>query len=61
MKLDAMPKKTGLCRVCGKPTKLLIHSECSKKAMEGRKDMTEKYNATKLRYKSGWVPKFAKD
>ena len=31
MKLSPYMKKTGLCRVCGKPTKLLIHVECGKK------------------------------
>ena len=67
-------KKTGLCHVCGKPTKLLIHQECGKKmdaakkankvATVGGRELNQqhqensKHNAAKRRYLAGHVPKF---
>ena len=67
-------KKTGLCHVCGKPTKLLIHQPCgakmdaAKKAHKvagvGRGELNQqhqensKHNAAKRRYAAGYVPKF---
>ena len=64
--------KTGLCHICGKPTKLLIHVECGKKCDEEKK--TKKvfdrcsqqqhenaaHNAAKKAYAAGKIPWFAK-
>lgn len=62
--------RTGLCRVCGNPTKMLIHEKCGKsvdaerdKVAEGDKlsesQKQKKRNAkAKKAYQSGKVPKF---
>ena len=67
-------KKTGLCYVCGKPTKLLIHQPCGAKMDAAKKakkvakvgsfeinqqqQETAHHNAAKRRYAAGYVPKF---
>lgn len=60
MRFNAYQKATGLCRVCGKPTKLLIHSECGIKADALKKDKSSLYKARGAAYKNGNVPGFAK-
>lgn len=78
MKHSQQPfKKTGLCYVCGKPTKLLIHQACGKKLdaakvtkkvatvgdFEVNQQQVEnsRHNCAKKRYTKGYVPKFCFD
>jgi hypothetical protein len=62
-------KKTGLCRVCGKPTKLLIHAPCGLKCdaektkkVPGMGNLTvqhtenSKHNANKKKWAAGKIP-----
>jgi hypothetical protein len=75
MKHSAQPfRKTGLCHVCGRSTKLLIHQECGRKidaaktakkvATVGTHEFSQKnkenanHNYTKKLYAKGCVPKF---
>ena len=67
-------KKTGVCFVCGKSTKLLVHQECGK-AMDAAKKgnkvafdkidqqqhETARHNVAKKQYAAGYVPKFCRD
>lgn len=45
MKHDMMFKKTGMCFVCGKPTKLLIHQQCGQKQKKSGGKKPRKYSA----------------
>lgn len=74
MKLDIYKKKTGICFICGKPTKLLIHNECGKSVDKLKKETiaaefngnkitvqqkeTANHNRKKKDYINGCVPKF---
>ena len=62
-------KKTGLCHVCGKPTKLLIHKPCGLKADQARatkipgfgnltqqQQENSKHNANKKAWAAGKLP-----
>lgn len=72
MKLSSL-KRTGLCAVCGKPTKLRIHVACGeKKAAEKnqkvaglgnltkRHQETARHNRAKKKWADGYLPWWAK-
>ena len=67
--LSATWKKTGMCHICGKPTKLLIHVRCGLKCdaakatkVPGMGNLTVqhtengKHNAAKKKWQAGKLP-----
>ena len=74
MKHSSQPfKKTGLCHICGKSTKLMIHAACGKKVDAAKKankvfdrinqqqHENGQHNAKKKAYENGVVPPFCYD
>ena len=56
--MKSFRKPTGLCRTCGKPTRLLIHQGCGPKD-SAPKDLRNRATAKK-NYTRGFVPAFAR-
>ena len=54
MKLGAYPKATGICGVCGKPTKLLVHQSCHKSGTYAK----SRAQRRRQRYGKGKLPPF---
>lgn len=61
MRFDpSMQPNGGVCKACGKPTRLLVHQGCGEKMSSSRSKGTS-VKQNRLNYKKGRVPPFARE